>query len=239
MADKYTDMMTDEVYEKACSLLEEGSLQEAAEIFKKLADDGNPLAQCDYGVCLVEGKGVEKNEEAAAEYWQKSADAGFPLAEHKLGICYLKGLCGLENNNDKAFEYFQKAADGGVKESMFNLAYCYQEGIGIQPDIKKSIEWMEKAADAKMPEACLNIGVLYLFGKSGVAKDEEKGFNFIRNAAESGLPHAQFMLGCCCESGHGAEKDLAEAAGWYRRAAKGGVAEANKSLERLGFPGVK
>lgn len=239
MTDKYADMMTDEVYEKACSLLEEGSLQEAAKLLKKLADDGNPLAQCDYGVCLAEGKGVDKDEDAAAEYWQKSADAGFPLAAHKLGICYLKGLCGLDKNNDKAFEYFQKASDGGVRESMFNLAYCYQEGIGVQSDVKKSIEWMEKAAEAKMPEACMNMGVLYLFGKNGVAKDEDKGFAFIRNAAEGGIPQAQFMLGCCCESGQGAEKDLAEAAGWYRRAAKAGINEANEALKRLGFPGVK
>lgn len=239
MADKYTDMMNDETYEKASRLLEEGSLETAAALLRKSADDGNALAQCDYGVCLVEGKGVEQDEAAAAEYWQKSAEGGVPLAMHKLGVCYFKGLCGFAQDNNKAFEYFQKAAEGGVRDSMFNLAYCYQAGAGVQADIKKSIEWMEKAAEANMPEACLNMGVLYMSGQNGVIKNDEKGAAFLRVAAEGGIPQAQFMLGCCCEVGRGEEKDLAEAAGWYRRAARAGLEDANKSLERLGFPGVK
>ncbi len=239
MADKYNDMTTDEIYEVACKLLEDGSFEQAADLLKTAADDGHAMAQCDYGVCLVEGKGVEQNEVAAAEYWQKSADNGFPFAMHKIGVCYFKALCGLAQNNEKAFEYFKKAAEGGVRDSMYNLAYCYQQGVGVQADVKKSVEWMKKAAEAKLPEACLNIGVLYLFGRNGMPQDEEKGVEFLREAAENGVPHAQYMLGCCCEAGRGMEKDLAEATGWYRRSARAGVNEANEALKRLGFPGVK
>ena len=56
--------------------------------------------------------------------------------------------------------------------------------------------------------------------------------------AEAGQPAAQFMYGMCCENGIGVEKDLSEAAGWYRRAAKAGNKQANDALMNLGFPGV-
>lgn len=244
MADKYEKLTADELYEIANRLYSgtdgmEQDYDEAARVMKIAADKGNVLAQCDYGVYLINGDGVEKDEEEAFEYWKKSAESEFPPAMHKLGVCYFKGICGAEQDNQKAFDYFTKAAEGGVKDSMFNLAFFYQEGICVAADIKKSLEWLQKAAEAKQPTACYSMGMHYLMGGNGIATDEAKGVEFLTVAAEEGIPEAQFTLGCCYESGRGIEKDFAEAAGWYRRSARAGFDRANESLKRLGFPGVK
>lgn len=243
MADKYENLTADELYELANSLYSgtngmEQDYEEAARVMKIAADKGNAAAQCDYGVYLINGEGVEQNEEEALKYWKKSAESEFPPALHKVGVCYFKGVCGAEQDNKKAFKCFSKAAEDGVGDSMFNLAFFFQEGICVDVDLKKSLEWLEKAADAKQPIACYNLGMQYLMGVNGLDADEAKGTALLTAAAESGIPEAQFTLGCCYESGRGTEKDLAEAAGWYRRSAKGGLERANESLKRLGFPGV-
>ena len=58
-------------------------------------------------------------------------------------------------------------------------------------------------------------------------------------AAESGEAQAQFVYGSLFQNGQGVEKDLAQAAGWYRRSAKAGFPPANQALMQLGFPGVQ
>lgn len=244
MADKYEKLTADELYELANNLYlgtngVEQDYEEAVHAMKIAADKGNVMAQCDYGVYLINGKGVDKDEETALKYWKKSAESDFPPAMHKVGVCHFKGIFGAEQDNQKAFEYFTKAAEGGVKDAMFNLAFFYQEGICVTADMKKSLEWLKKAAEAKQPVACYNLGMHYLMGVNGIAADESKGVEFLTVAAEGGIPEAQFTLGCCYEAGHGIEKDLSEAAGWYRRSAKAGFERANESLKRLGFPGVK
>ena len=243
MADKYEQMSADELYKFAEELYaaeddEEKDLEEIAELMKMAADKGSAIAQCDYGVFLVNGEGVEKDEKTALEYWKKSAENNFAPALHKVAVCYLQGYCGEEKDEKKAFDYFMRAAEGGVKDSMFNVALFYQNGVGTEPDVNKAFEWIKKAAEAEQPQACYLLAMHYMTGTNGLPVDKEKSIALLTTAAESGFPEAQCTLGSCYETGSGVEKDLAEAAGWYRRSARAGLQQANESLKRLGFPGV-
>ena len=76
------------------------------------------------------------------------------------------------------------------------------------------------------------------FETASSQETREKGAEYLTKAAEAGNQEGQYLLGVCCEKGMGVEKDLSEAAGWYRRAAKAGSKQANEALVRLGFPGV-
>ena len=243
MANHYEKMTDEELCELAFAFHEgsdevEQDLEEAAEVIKIAADRGFAPALCDYGVYLMNGDGVEQDEEAAIACWEKAAEQDFAPAQYKLGVCYMQGVCGVEKDDAKAAEYFIKAAEGGEPDSMLNLSIFYGNGIGVPIDSEKSYHYLEMAAEQEQPAACYYLGS-GLVTKEGRTEEETlRGAELLRISAESGYTNSQFIYGMCCEEGRGVEKDLAEAAGWYRRAAKAGLPQANAALMHLGFPGV-
>jgi len=76
------------------------------------------------------------------------------------------------------------------------------------------------------------LGLLYQQGR-GVTKDNKRAARWYREAAEAGLPEAQFNLGYLYERGLGLKADGPKAAVWYRRAALQGEAQAFRSLGML------
>lgn len=243
MAMNYENMTDEELCELAFDLHEgsddtEPDYDEAAAVIKIAADRGYAPALCDYGVYLMNGDGVEKDEAAAVACWQKANEQNFAPAQYKLGVCYMQGACGLEKDEKKAAEYFTKAAEGGERDSMLNLSIFYGNGIGVEIDRAKSMEYLEKAAALEQPVACCYLGAALTAKQDATEEELVRGAKLLEQAAETGHTEAQFIYGVCCEHGRGVEKDLAEAAGWYRRAAKAGLPQANAALVNLGFPGV-
>ena len=243
MTGNYEKMTDEELCELAFALHEgsdevEQDLEEAAEVIKIAADRGFAPALCDYGVYLMNGDGVERDEAAAIECWEKAAEQDFAPAQYKLGVCYMQGACGLEQDDAKAVEYFTKAAEGGEPDSMLNLSIFYGNGIGVAIDPAKSLEYLEMAVAQEQPAACYFLGSRLVTKEGRTEEETVRGADLLRISAESGYTTGQFIYGMCCEEGRGVEKDLAEAAGWYRRAAKSGLPQANDALMHLGFPGV-
>ena len=64
--------------------------KEAAQYFRKAADQGYADAQSNLGVCYMTGIGVNKDLQEAAQYFRKAADQGDARAQFHLGVCYLK-----------------------------------------------------------------------------------------------------------------------------------------------------
>ena len=62
------------------------------------------------------------------------------------------------------------------------------------------------------------------------ARADAKEVEALREAAEQGIPQAQFSLGLRYESGRGVGKDMAEAVRWFRQAAEQGYDEAQYTL---------
>lgn len=243
MAMDYEKMTDEELCELAFSLHEgsdgqEPDYDEAATVIKIAADRGSAAALTDYGVYLMNGEGVEKDEAAAVECWKKAAQQDFAPAQYKLGVCYTQGACGVEKDDALAAQYFVKAAEGGIADAMFNLAIFYGNGIGVGIDGAKSMEYLEKAVALEQPAACYFLGSRLVTKENRTEEETTRGADLLQQSAEKGYPEAQFIYGMCCEEGRGVEKDLAEAAGWYRRAAKAGIPQANQALMHLGFPGI-
>lgn len=243
MANNYETMPDEELCELAFELHEgsddtEPDYDEAAVVIKIAADRGSAAALCDYGVYLMNGDGVEKDETGAVRCWEKAAEQDFAPAQYKLGVCYMQGACGVEKDEAKAAQYFIKAAEGGNRDSMLNMSIFYGNGIGVDVDRQKSLEYLEKAAEMEQPVACCYLGAALTARENSSEEDLARGAKLLEKAAEMGHTEAQFIYGRCCEDGRGVEKDLAEAAGWYRRAAKAGMPQANAALIHLGFPGV-
>ena len=80
--------------------------------FKLEAEKGDATSQCNYGICLLNGKGVNKNLKEAAYWFKKSAEQGNAKGQLNYGVCLLKGI-GTEKNDKGAAYWFKKSAEQG------------------------------------------------------------------------------------------------------------------------------
>lgn len=78
---------------------------EAAQWYRKAADQGFPPAQFNLGTLYSEGKGVTQNLERAVYWWRKAADQGNPSAQRNLGIAYAVGD-GVKKDMVEAYKWF-------------------------------------------------------------------------------------------------------------------------------------
>ena len=63
----------------------------SAEIFARLAEQGDPRAQTYLGVMYLRGRGVPQNFDAAAFWLHLASETGLPEAQYFLGLMYDKG----------------------------------------------------------------------------------------------------------------------------------------------------
>jgi FOG: TPR repeat, SEL1 subfamily len=191
-----------------------------------------------YGSLLIDGNGVEQDIPKGLECWRKSGEMGYAPANDRLGFCLMSGICGVRKDPASAVVYFKKAAEAGHADSMFHLAMMYGIGTGVEKDEAESDKYLSMAAEKKLPVACMLLARKKLSADNRTAEDLQEAAALLLTAAEGNNTEAQLLYGVCCEKGIGVEKDLAEASGWYRRAAKAGSQQANEALINLGFSGV-
>jgi len=116
-------------------------------------------------------------------------------------------------------------AEGGNAEAQFILYACYGDGKGVPKDNEESKRWLRKAAEQGNTDAQCVLGRLYCEGVLGVPKDEEEGKRWLRKAADRGHADAQFFLGvffCVIAANNENRQTLAEAVGWFEKAAAHG-----------------
>ncbi|MDR2642017.1 MAG: hypothetical protein LBC74_04410 [Planctomycetaceae bacterium] len=80
----------------------------------KLADGGNPYAQCCRGACYLRGYGVEQDSKEAVKWYRKAAEQNYAEAQFNLGRCYYYGD-GVEQDSKEAIKWWRKAAEQGYE----------------------------------------------------------------------------------------------------------------------------
>ena len=109
--------------------------------FKKSFELGNEFGALNYGLALLSGNGVAKNEKNAAKVFRYLAeDRGNAEGMNLYAMCLMRGI-GLDKNAREAFEWFEKSAGKGFPVAMDNLASCYERGTGTEADLEKSLYW--------------------------------------------------------------------------------------------------
>jgi TPR repeat protein len=117
----------------------------AFELWKPLADAGNPKAQFYIAGQYERGLGVERDEKVSLEWLRKSAEGGLALAQFNYGNNHyaLKSEEGFRN----AVKWWGLAAEKGFFPAQYNLAMAYQEGLGVKKDLDKAAHWYQQAAE--------------------------------------------------------------------------------------------
>ncbi len=77
--------------------------------FVKKADQGDPAAQFQLGLCYAKGQGVEKDLARACMWYRKAAAQGYYEAQFGLALCYGRGE-GVARDDVEACAYLSLAA---------------------------------------------------------------------------------------------------------------------------------
>lgn len=125
---------------------------------EKAANDGNAEAQYLMGYCLLNGKGIARDEERALEYLKKSSDNGYARATRDLKETYFE-----EGKYDDAIALIQKCP-----ASPYNT-YRLGEAYRLKGDIKNAIAYLRQAYAENCQEAAIS---LFHITDSETEKDE-------------------------------------------------------------------
>ncbi len=166
----------------------------AADLFRRAAEKGHPLAALRYGLALSEGAGVKKDLPASHRWLVQAQENGVPEAALALGdIAVRMPLQRDKAANDKALKiaiaWYETAANGGVPSAQFKLANAYLGGVGVPRDPAQAQLWYTRAAQQGLAEAQQALGVLLLSGAGG-ATDPAEGYKWLLLAERSGRPDA-------------------------------------------------
>ncbi len=135
-----------------------------------------------------------------------------------------------------AFKIFSDLSKKGDIAALRNVAFMQREGLGTEKDIKAALDNYETAAVAGLPTAQADLGQMLLDGEAG-KPDPGAALYWLRKAAESNHPVAQYLLGTMYEAGNGVDRDLDRAKTLYAAAAAHGDKQALSRLAALkGWP---
>lgn len=83
---------------------------EAAQWFRRAADQGLAMAQNRLGFMYANGQGVPQDYSEAVSWFRKAAEQGLADAQHNLGMMYEKGH-GVPQDDIEAVKWYRKAND--------------------------------------------------------------------------------------------------------------------------------
>jgi TPR repeat protein len=202
--------------------------EEAARLYERASNRAFPRAQLGYGIMLIKGEGIEKNEVAGLELVRAASDRGLPLAQALLAILLNEGKI-VGPDEQEAAQLFRLAAERGHPLSQYQFGRALELGRGVPKDLESAYSWFRKSAEQDYVLAQNATGRLLRDGR-GVQKDPAQAVGWFNKAAEGGNLNAQNNLGRLLKTGTGITKDEARALMWFRKAAEGGLASAQFNL---------
>jgi TPR repeat protein len=212
-------------------------LQKAVAWFEKAAVGDNARAQNNLGITLLVGLGVTRNEVHAARMFRIASQQKLHEAAYNLGTLYDQGR-GVEQDYETAREWYESASEAtnGDSDAEYRLGILCEKGLGGDKDPKESVEWFKKAAEHGSFYAALRLATsppagapqfdserfLYLTGEAlvngrGVARDEARGFAYVKKSAEMRYEPAMFRLATMYSAGRGTPKNEPKALETYEQ----------------------
>ena len=188
-------------------------LDEAFELFKKLAENGNGRAMYFLGEFYVQPYGkIKKDNEKGKEWRIKGKEAGDVLAA--LNVAYSLPEDSDERNRTcfELFEDILKLAEDGDILAQNELADMYLYGHGIEEDEDEGVKWLKKSADAGHWRSIMDLADRYSDGV-GVLQDELKAIDLYKKVYELGSGEAANRIGVIYHNQNNSE----EAVKWYRK----------------------
>jgi localization factor PodJL len=151
---------------------------------RNAAIKGQPAAEFEIGIRLIEGRGIAQNTEAGLRWLERAAETGLAPAHFRIAGLYEKGI-GVKKNLTIARRHYIAAAEKGNAKAMHNMAVLYAEGIDGKPDYKTAAEWFRRAADYGVADSQYNLAILHARG-IGVEQNILESYKWLALAALQG-----------------------------------------------------
>lgn len=206
----------------------------ACPLFKIAAEQGLHAAEDSYAGCI--------DDAAASLVWlRKAADGGLARARFKLGMAMINGI-GVPKDPPGGARLVVESAPGVEEDTKALLiaGTVLLQGADVKKDVVEAVRYYNMAAERNDPKGRQAIsevrqktqgaadddakrGFEFLFGK-GVARDEEKAFQILKEAAAAGNLSAMGMVGRMYHDGTGTKADPGQAAlHWHMAALLGSI----------------
>lgn len=160
-----------------------------------------------------------------------------PSAAYQTARDLLKANQG-EESARKGFQMMREAAEKGYLPAIAGVAYLYNVGMGTPKDNATAAKWFRLAAEKEHAISRYNLGKLLVADEiplpEGIVDrkvQHDEGVEWIRKAADQGLPDALASYGIILYRGDfGTKRDAATAARYLKQAADAGDLEAMNVL---------
>ena len=116
------------------------------------AEQGDPDAQFDLAISLLQEDNQPQNYAEAVKWFRLAAEKGHAQAQYSLALRYLFGQ-GVKKNHQTAAHWLQQAADQGLSDGQFSLGLRYYWGQGREKNLAQAGYWFDKAAQQGHPKA--------------------------------------------------------------------------------------
>jgi hypothetical protein len=124
---------------------ESGDYAAAAQLYRRLAQQGVPAAMFNLGCLYQKGLGVAQDFGEALKCYRAAADHGHAPSQNNIGLMYFEGQ-GVAQDLAEARRWYQRAAEQGDAVSQCNLATMYEHGQSVPADDVEALKWYQLAA---------------------------------------------------------------------------------------------
>ena len=173
----------------------------------------------------------DRKYKEALKTFTAAAEAGNVDAIMKVAEINERGLGMWFSDSAEALKWYRKGADLGNPEAALKVAKAIDDGA--KGSSKEMLDYYLKAASLKQPDVLYRISNLYKTGYKEIPQDDAKAMDFLRQAAELGMPDAMFDLGIRYEKGDGVVSNTQTAMDWINKAANAGHDRAQRYLRQL------
>lgn len=177
--------------------------------------------------CYECGIGTPIDNWKALWFCEMAIDYGVVDALYDFARFHEKGIGVIQSfSRSRAIfeQILQMNIKGYVPKAMWKLAKMYSSGIGGPVIADKAYQYAEVLAKIGQPKAAHLAGMLILCKRT--CRNLTVGFEFMRHAAEAGIPHAMTYTGAMLLNGFGVKRDTLKGLRWLERACAHGDPDA-------------
>ena len=197
---------------------------EAAAWVRCAAECGVVAAQLRLGRMLLDGSGMERQEQAAFGWFARAAGQGDAEAMNMVGRCHENGW-GAPLDLKRAATSYRASAEGGHDWGQYNFGNLLFDGRGVAPDLPQALRWFLQAA-AQGHGRAMNMVARCMEEGWGCSRSPEDAAYWYYQSARSGYFRGQFNHAVLL-----AERGLPDAAAeWFTKAAAGGDAKMRRTI---------
>ena len=169
-----------------------GENEKAMAVLNELIEKNHEPSMFSYGIMLLAGAKVEKNEDQGLNLIEKSAEINYAPALHRKGLFHFNGNYGYEKDLDKALHYALKSAELGYDQGYFLAGRVYTNKEICLENLQKAIMYYEKMNKEYCSDVILKqlgytyerLGKAYIHGRHGIKIDVTIGNEYLERAAD-------------------------------------------------------